>query len=86
MKLTASNKKRLSAKIGKLINNEYFPNIPVKELAAIVDSFGGDANELSGIYCGREGRSDAQVFENSQLFISWYRMESGRYEITAYMT
>ena len=38
------------------------------------------------IYCGREGSCISQVGEKSYLNLTWYKMESGNYEIVAYVS
>ena len=44
-------------------------------------------NELeSMLLCGREGRLHEPVGRNRWLALTWYKMESGRYEIVAYLS
>lgn len=38
------------------------------------------------IYCGREGRVHEQVGERSWIAFNWYKHDSGRYEIVAYVS
>ena len=38
------------------------------------------------ILCGREGRLHEAVGRNRWLALSWYKMESGRYEVLAYVS
>lgn len=37
------------------------------------------------IYCGRDGRSTEQVGERTFFTITWHKMESGRWEVVAYV-
>src|ERR1039458_7312714 len=39
-----------------------------------------------GVYCGEDGRIHEQVGPHTWLSLTWYRMESGRYEIVAYLS
>lgn len=39
-----------------------------------------------GVYCGEDGRIHEQVGPHTWLSLSWYKMESGRYEIVAYLS
>lgn len=59
-----------------------------------------DGTEWEGILCGDQARTNIEVgaiwsgneeeiytpCDNTLLVMSWYRMESGRYEINAYMS
>ena len=38
------------------------------------------------IYCGREGKNTEQVGPNTWITFTWYKMESGRYELVAYLS
>jgi hypothetical protein len=39
-----------------------------------------------GIYCGHEGGVHEQVGPHTWLALTYYRMESGRYEVVAYLS
>lgn len=67
-------------------HNKYFDSIPVNEHADILEKHGFSGRALDGIYTGREGHADAQVGPKTMHHVSWYKMPSGRYEITAYMS
>lgn len=72
--------------IGQLIHNRYFESLPIGEVSSILQSHGFDPRGLVGIYAGHEGRIHEQVGLRTYLNFSWYRMPSGRFEITAYLT
>lgn len=82
-----SMKNKINREIHKLITNKYFPEIPVKQIGIILASFGLDTDFLNGIYCGRQGET-SEMIPNSKIFfrMTWYRMESGNYEIVAYVS
>ena len=68
------------------LSKRYHDGIPIREIDAILIE-----NEFNpthpAIYCGREGSSHEQVGPNTWLSITWYKMEeTGRYEITAYLS
>jgi len=72
--------------IGQLTHNRYFESLPISDVASILQSHGFDPAGLVGIYVGHEGRIHEQVGAKTFLSLSWYRMPSGRFEITAYLT
>jgi hypothetical protein len=39
-----------------------------------------------GIYCGADGSTHEQVGPHTWLLFSWHKMESGRYEVVAYLS
>ncbi len=46
--------------------------------------------DMSGIYCGEDGRADYETTQANgkpgrALHFSWHKMPSGRYEMTAYL-
>lgn len=91
------NTKLVNKEISQLITNKYFDSIPAQQIQAILDKYnlGKDVetneNVMDGIYTGREGRMDAPVSKdqrgnvNATFIMTWYKMESGRYEIVSYV-
>lgn len=74
-------------RIHALTCNRYFESIPLADLKAILAGEGFRTEPLDGIYCGSEGRcAPVQVGERTWLTLSWYRMASGRYEVTCYLS
>ena len=64
----------------------YHNSIPTADIDSILNECGFNGLE-EGIYCGREGRINDQVGTRTWLSMSWHKMEeTGRYEITAYVS
>jgi hypothetical protein len=82
----AKNRKSASQAIAQFLKAVYFESIPVTAIADILGSFGFNTEPLNGIYCGDTGRVSEQVGAKTWLTIAWYRMPSGRYEITGYLS
>ncbi len=80
-------KNKINRELNKLTTNKYFPEIPLRCFETIFKSFGIATDFLEGIYCGRSGETSCQI-PGSKLFwrLTWYRMESGRYEIVCYVS
>lgn len=93
MNLTLSVKEttrrhQANRRLHALTRNCYFESIPVAQVQAILAKHGFQPEPLDGIYCGAQGQIDppAQVGEHTWCCLSWYRMGSGRYEITCYLS
>lgn len=85
--------------IRKCINKQiyalgiYHPQIPLDDIFAIVEKFAGkvvqeDGTPWSGLLCGENGDTYFQI-EGKKRFclrLMWYKMPSGNYEITAYVS
>jgi hypothetical protein len=65
--------------------NRYHDSIPLNWLDGILKQNGFSETE-SAIYCGRDGSSNEQVGNHTWLALQWHKMESGRYEINAYLS
>jgi hypothetical protein len=66
-------------------HNVYHDGLPITEIdAALVE--GGFAQTEPAIYCGRDGSCHQQVGARTWLSLSWHKMESGRFEVTAYVS
>lgn len=59
--------------------------VPLDTVASILDKNGFDPLEEM-ILCGREGRLNEPIGRNRWLSLTWYKMESGRYEVVAYVS
>ena len=82
-KLTVGQKRKIGNALHDLCKT-YHEGIPTKKLNEILAPF-----ELAledGIYTGRQGESLEPIGKNLFLKMTWYRMESGRFEIVAYLT
>jgi hypothetical protein len=59
--------------------------IPTGDIDAALEASGLRRLEPA-IYCGRQGRINEQVGERTWLTMTWYRLDSGNYEIVAYVS
>ena len=81
----ATARKRVNDKLSE-ISRQYHPAIPIADIDTALTSNGFHATEPA-IYCGRDGRSHEQVGPRTWLSLSWHKMdESGRYEVTCYVS
>jgi hypothetical protein len=60
-------------------------SVPLDRVNEMLASCGFDELEPM-LLCGREGRLHEPVGRNRWLALSWYKMESGRYEVIAYVS
>jgi hypothetical protein len=63
----------------------YHVRLPIASIDEILIQNGFTPTEPA-IYCGRDGRSHEQVGPNTWLSLTWHKMDSGRYEVTAYVS
>ena len=76
---------------------QYFNSIPTQEIQVILNKFGLGVNQetreqvMDGIFTGRDGKMEEPVSidqkgnTNALFVMTWHKMESGRYEIVAYV-
>jgi len=79
-------RRKANEEIGNFTFNRYFPSVPVSDISRILERYGFDSEPLEGIYTGRQGKSHDKVGEYTYFTMFWYKMESGKYEITAYLS
>ena len=72
--------------IAALIYNHYFERLPLAEFSEILRRAEIPFESLDGIYCGATGRATTRVADDHILVLSWYKMPSGRFEVTAYIS
>ena len=90
LRLMKEEKDRLTEALLDL--GTYHIGIPLREISLVLNSAGLKLEEA--ILCGREGRATFDLFHvhtgfsvlNTMLCLSWYKMESGHYEITLYLS
>jgi len=88
---------KVDAKIRKSINDQlydfskqYWKSIPLSDIRGILNSNGLDFED--SIITGRDGRDTFDLtmgghpVSNSMLVLSWHKMESGNWEINAYLS
>jgi hypothetical protein len=63
----------------------YHQSIPLVDIDNILAANGFLETE-EAIYCGRDGRSQQPVAETVWLILTWHKMDSGTYEILAYLS
>ncbi len=67
----------------------YHVGLPLQEVSAILTANGMSAEALNGIYCGTDGRMSEKTAAIGKrelyLHLAWHKMESGRFEIVAYV-
>jgi hypothetical protein len=76
------------------MGKKYYPEIPLKQIFSLFEEVGitpvqEDMTPWDGILVGKEGQTIIDLMEDGKLLkralnISWYKMQSGRYEIVAY--
>ena len=82
-----TRRNRVNQRIHALTCNSYFEALPLASLKTILAEHGFQTEPLDGIYCGSEGKLDpVQVGARTWFVMSWCRMSSGRYEVTAYLS
>jgi hypothetical protein len=90
MSNTQTAKNRINRQLSAL--GTYHAEIPLTAIFAIVKEHAGqvvqeDGTPWSGFICGENGQSTFDIEGvKFHLFLSWYQMQSGRYEITTYVS
>lgn len=94
-------KHKLNAQVYDLLKPTYFDTIQLGAIMNILEESGytilqEDMTPWDGIICGREGHEYFTIgvkdrdkwveIGNAMLSLSWYKMESGRYEVVGYIT
>jgi len=96
MKMTAKMRKAMNKKLYAM-GTEYYTKIPLQHIFDILEEndfivVQEDGAPFSGILCGDESRTTfklqckGEYVDNAELYLSWYKMQSGRYEINPYIT
>lgn len=87
---------KLSTKDKKEINNflyaiskNYWDTIPIKDISEMLSRYNIEMEQF--LLTGRDGRDMIELTQNGQpinsaLILSWHKMDSGRWEITAYLS
>jgi hypothetical protein len=83
-KMLKHDTKRVNEVLHKL-GRSYHESIPLDLISALLEYNGFDALPAM-ILCGREGHIHESVGRNRWLAMTWYKMESGRWEIVAYVS
>jgi len=71
--------------LDEMNRNVYHDGVPLNRVNDALRAHGFDELEAM-ILCGREGRLNEPVGRFRYLSLTWYKMESGRYEVVAYVS
>jgi hypothetical protein len=86
MNATEERKARARAnEVLHAIGRRYHDGLALAEIDAALTVNGFGALEPA-IYCGRDGSVNEQVGERTWLAMQWHKMETGTYEINAYLS
>jgi len=82
-------RKNIATAMNTICQN-YYPHIPLKEIETALAKCGVEM-EKNFMLTGHEGKADIELRLREKelpfaLHLSWYRMQSGRFEINAYLT
>ena len=80
----AKSRNQVNVKLYEL-GKHYHHVLPLSDIDCALLCAGFNVLE-EAIYCGRDGHSHEQVGPRTWLSLSWHKMESGRYEVTAYVS
>ena len=75
--------KKVNVELEK-INAERHTGMPMREIATVLVNNGLDPEKIHEHLHGDEGRLHVEVGPEIYFTMTWYRMESGRFEIVAY--
>jgi hypothetical protein len=64
---------------------DYQDGLPLQRIATILQA-NNFADLADGIYCGRDGQIHEKVGERTWFVLTWHKMQSGRYEVIAYVS
>ncbi len=75
------------------ISQVYHNEIPLSKIFNLIKAQGGlpvmeDGQEWQGFLCGKSSNANIEIRGLNKInfvYIAWYQMESGRYEITSYL-
>jgi len=83
---TKKARKRVNAALA-LMGRIYHTGLPLDAICKLLTENGFNPSELDGIYCGHDGRIGSVSVSNYTYFaMTWHRMESGRFEVVAYVS
>ena len=85
VRVEAKARRRANNELHALTFNRYHNGLALEEIDLILVRNGFDPL-TPAIYCGRDGGMHEQVGLRTWVSMTWHRMESGRYEIVAYLS
>jgi len=96
-KIDAKTRRSINKDLDKLTTNVYFFKIPIDDIFTILKKQSlipvqEDGTAWDGILCGDSGKAPIEIgfhgklVSNSHLLLTWYKIDSGKYEIVCYMS
>ena len=100
MKTTVAIRKKLNKEISKMIKKNggcYFDKLPIAQINDCLKKYdfellNEDGTKFCAFFCGDHGKTyinygkENDIVGDSIIVFSWYKMPSGRYEITTYIS
>ena len=98
MKLPASDRKKGQKALLEFLKPTYFDGIPMEEImkvlkdSADIEVVQEDGSRWSGMLLGDSAADsfdlgkDGKLINNTSLFLSWYKMPSGKMEVIGYLS
>jgi len=94
--LPSGVRRKISGDMSKFLSNSYFREVPLKKMFGILEKhkvtpIDDDGTYWSGFLTGRDGRAsiglayNGGTVKNASLQVQWHKMDSGNYEVNAYM-
>lgn len=88
MNLKAATRKKLNNRIADAVKGMK-DAIPMADLSSILATEGITMEEC--LLCGREGKANIDLYHgqetvNGWLCLTWYKHDTGRYDLTAYLS
>lgn len=77
--------RNVNAILSEMFANFYWVSVPLDRVNDALRCTGFDQLDAM-LLCGAEGRLHENVGRNRWLALTWYKMESGRYEVVAYVS
>lgn len=89
---TPTRIRQINRELAALTKNKYFKHVPMDDIEVPLKKAGYRLPKEGYILTGHEGKAKWQLFDyvygektNKYLNVSWYRMDSGRFEINTYV-
>lgn len=89
---TPTRIRQVNKELGVLTRNKYFKEIPMQEIEGSLSKVGYRLPKDGYILTGHKGKAKFPLYDyvygeetNKYLNVSWYRMDSGRFEINTYV-
>ena len=89
MKLTRKQITGANHVLQGFLKPTYFEGVPLGPVLDVCNLAGVEfqEDEVPAILCGESGRCTVACFNaDSMLVLAWHKMESGRYEVTGYLS